>query len=423
MRLSAIMMGIEFVYSAETAFVSPILLSIGIKHQNMTMVWALSPFIGFFMGPLLGSLSDKCRLSWGRRRPFILILAIGLLIGLTLMPYGKALGELMGDDSFEQHFEQDSSPTYFWAVILTILGTMILDFHADNIQAPSRAYLLEVCIQEQHTRALSIFSLCCGIGGAFGYMTGSVNWESSFLSDFIGNNIRAVFILVTIIFIGCLILTVTSYREVPLKLLESEEMLRPMSKSDPENEPNETTDVSEKSEDPVTLGQYLKSIVLMPNSMKILCLTNYLCWICQLCYVLYFTDFVGEAVFHGNPMAPHDSSDYKLYDEGVRFGCLGMSIYSLSCAIYAHFMEDIIKKFSTKKLFIGGLIFYGTVMGILGLWPTKWGVLIFSTATGVVFATAFSVPFMLVARYHRNDSVRSMEIQKILKIIICSLSF
>lgn len=80
-RISAAVMGIEFSYAAETAFVSPILLKIGVEHQHMTMVWGLSPLLGFLVTPILGSLSDGCRSSMGRRRPFILLLALGVLIG------------------------------------------------------------------------------------------------------------------------------------------------------------------------------------------------------------------------------------------------------------------------------------------------------------------------------------------------------
>jgi len=80
-RVSAAVMGIEFSYAAETAFVSPTLLKIGVDHQHMTLVWALSPLVGFFVTPILGSMSDRCRLKYGRRRPFILLLAIGVFIG------------------------------------------------------------------------------------------------------------------------------------------------------------------------------------------------------------------------------------------------------------------------------------------------------------------------------------------------------
>lgn len=51
----------------------------------------------------------------------------------------------------------------------------------------------------------------------------------------------------------------------------------------------------------ISLRQYLSSIIFMPKSMRILCLTNLFCWMSLVCYSLYFTDFVGEAVFGGDP--------------------------------------------------------------------------------------------------------------------------
>lgn len=86
-RLSLIIMGIEFAYAAETAFVSPILLSIGIEHKHMTMVWALSPILGFFFSPLLGSITDRCSSKFGRRRPLMAILSVGLLCGKSHRNY------------------------------------------------------------------------------------------------------------------------------------------------------------------------------------------------------------------------------------------------------------------------------------------------------------------------------------------------
>ena len=50
-----------------------------------------------------------------------------------------------------------------------------------------------------------------------------------------------------------------------------------------------------------TLTEYLWSIIYMPSSLRILCLTNLFCWMSLVCYSLYFTDYVGEAVFGGNP--------------------------------------------------------------------------------------------------------------------------
>lgn len=54
-------------------------------------------------------------------------------------------------------------------------------------------------------------------------------------------------------------------------------------------------------EEKITLREYLMSIVHMPRSMQILCLTNLLSWMAHLSYSLYFTDYVGETVFLGDP--------------------------------------------------------------------------------------------------------------------------
>ena len=89
-RLSAVVCGIEFCYAAETAFVSPILLQIGLPIIFMTWTWCLPSMIGFFLVPILGSLSDKCSTRFGRRRPFILLYSIGILIGLLLIANGKS---------------------------------------------------------------------------------------------------------------------------------------------------------------------------------------------------------------------------------------------------------------------------------------------------------------------------------------------
>ena len=83
-------------------------------------------------------------------------------------------------------------------------------------------------------------------------------------------------------------------------------------------------DPFDKGATKATLINYLWTIVYMPYSLRILCLTNLFCWMSLVCYSLYFTDFVGEAVFGGDPSAAPGSEKRRLYDQGVQFGCWGM---------------------------------------------------------------------------------------------------
>ena len=65
----------------------------GLPEQYYSLTWFLSPVLGLIFTPLIGSASDRCTLSWGRRRPFILVLCVGVLFGVALFLNGSAIGE------------------------------------------------------------------------------------------------------------------------------------------------------------------------------------------------------------------------------------------------------------------------------------------------------------------------------------------
>lgn len=325
-----------------SAFVSPTLLKIGVQHQHMTLVWALSPVVGFFLTPLLGSVSDRCHHPMGRRRPFIILLSIGVLLGLLLVPNGEEIGYALGDfytdinetfplnqtskmlahrttaiDSDQEFTEMltTESSSHTWGIFFTILGTVLLDFDADACQSPSRAYLLDVTLPEDHARGLSTFTIMAGLGGAVGYSLGGINWDATRIGVALGGHVRAVFTLITFIFIFCVTATITSFREVPLGLLEAmapinegdgaygalgetetlsaEEKKKEMSlklgveNSGYSNIPGETVAETSFTAESVptvpmntsepgvqSLAYYLKSIVFMPHSLRMVCLVK-----------------------------------------------------------------------------------------------------------------------------------------------------
>ncbi|KAF7661122.1 hypothetical protein LDENG_00268580 [Lucifuga dentata] len=97
---SLVMFGREFCYAVEAAFVTPVLLSVGLPRSLYSLVWLISPILGFLLQPVIGSASDHCCSSWGRRRPYILTLGILMLVGITLFLNGDAVisGEAEGEN-------------------------------------------------------------------------------------------------------------------------------------------------------------------------------------------------------------------------------------------------------------------------------------------------------------------------------------
>lgn len=363
------------------------------------MIWGISPFFGFILSPLIGSISDRCRSSYGRRRPLIVILSIGIISGLLLIPHGMEIGNYFGDPEyetgspFETEYNDESGEHYTegfkykWALFVTIIGIILLDFNADVCQSPSRAYILDMSVSEDHSKGLSAFGIMCGIGSFCGFMLCSIDWTSLSFGQFMGGNVPTVFTLCTIALVLCVILTITSFREIPLPLMEADELLRPVTQSavrqeyekrkeemgtiealkqiqqnETENNNNNSivaieTEGRAKAADGdvdsdfdhheelgrVSMLQYLKSVIIMPKSMRILCLTHLFTKMALLSYSLYFTDFVGEVIFNGDPKAPMESGDHQLYEQGVRFGCYGLAAFALSCTLYSFVIDKLIK--------------------------------------------------------------------------------
>lgn len=214
----AIMFGREFCYAMETALVTPVLLRIGLPEQYYSLTWFLSPILGLFFTPVIGSASDRCTLRLGRRRPFVLALCVGALLGVGLFLNGALIGLSVGDSPGSQPI----------GIVLTVLGVIVLDFCADAAEGPIRAYLLDVADTEEQDMALNIHAFSAGLGGAVGYMLGGLDWTGTALGRVFKSQEQILFLFAGIIFIISVTLHMLSIPEQPLmpqqpRATESEE--------------------------------------------------------------------------------------------------------------------------------------------------------------------------------------------------------
>ncbi|XP_056130935.1 proton-associated sugar transporter A [Lampris incognitus] len=620
-----ILFGIEFSYAMETAYVTPVLLQMGLPDQFYSLVWFISPILGFLVQPLLGAWSDRCTSRFGRRRPFIFALAIGALLGLTLVLNGRDIGGAVADTALNHK----------WGIILTVCGVVLMDFSADSADNPSHAYMMDVCSPEDQDRGLNIHALLAGLGGGFGYIVGGINWDHTEFGRLMGGQLRVIYLFTSVTLVVTMLMTLTSIPERPLPKtqppkdsskghlkspslplppsppvppgatlgLEEEEEgfynyqfsesnsrhpdplghscsanarlcagltspISPLSPLTPKygsfisrdnsltgiNEfasslgtsyidsvlidcytgqqtplpldldckarplppgdtPQESTQGPESNldggsqlvegsqpnfgpqpaeepqpggesqshgasetgagahpgagghrgssagilkrpqslallEDPVatqtigmengrrrtvTFSQQVANILLngvryesdlsenvetadsqmsmkllcvaiykMPPSLRSLCTNHFLGWLSFEGMLLFYTDFMGEVVFEGDPKAPHDSEAYQRYNAGVSMGCWGMCIYAFSAAFYSAILEKLEERFSLRSLYFFAYLAFGLGTGLATLSTNLYVVLSLCVTYGVLFSSLCTLPYSLLCEYYQS---------------------
>ncbi|CAK7303808.1 Membrane-associated transporter protein [Vulpes lagopus] len=344
---SMAMLGREFCYAVEAAYVTPVLLSVGLPKSLYSTVWLLSPILGFLLQPVGGSASDNCQARWGRRRPYILTLGIMMLLGMALYLNGDAV--------------------------------------------------------------------VSGFGGALGYLLGAIDWAHLEIGRVLGSEFQVMFFFSALVLTLCFIIHLCSIPEAPLRdvtkdippqqapqdfLLSSDKMyqygsiekaknccVNPELALQGEKTPNPSKQISKK----MTMTSLLRVLMNMPSHYLCLCISHFIGWTAFLSNMLFFTDFMGQIVYHGDPYSAHNSTEFLIYERGVEVGCWGLCINSVFSSLYSWYL------------------LFGLGTGFIGLFPNVYSTLALCTMFGVMSSTLYTVPFNLIAKYHREEQEKRQQ--------------
>uniref|UniRef100_A0A5F8HF37 Solute carrier family 45 member 1 n=1 Tax=Monodelphis domestica TaxID=13616 RepID=A0A5F8HF37_MONDO len=409
-NLASDLLLITYYYAMETAYVTPVLLQMGLPDELYSMVWFISPILGFLLQPLLGAWSDRCTSRFGRRRPFILVLAIGALLGLSLLLNGRDIGLALAD----------TVSNHKWGIILTVCGVVLMDFSADSADNPSHAYMMDVCSPVDQDRGLNIHALLeaqtlfwLHIAG----MSESVpldNRERLMMGNAIllqrkdlgsGMQVKACYLShqcsYNFIWGFCFCMT-GSKKGLSLPLSFHESVTCPRSQSK-HLRPDLNSGLP---------GSWPRALSTEPPSCRVRAGFHYekfsllvffpLGWLSFEGMLLFYTDFMGEVVFQGNPKAPHTSEDYQKYNAGVTMGCWGMCIYAFSAAFYSGIQFNQCLGFLIRTLYFIAYLAFGLGTGLATLSRNIYVVLSLCITYGILFSTLCTLPYSLLCDYYQS---------------------
>lgn len=188
--LNSLTCGLEICVAAGITYVPPLLLEAGVEEKYMTMVLGIGPVLGLLFIPLIGSASDRCTSSYGRRRPFIWLLSLGVLVALLIIPHADVLAA------------QFSWGGRTLQVGFLILGVGLLDFCGQVCFTPLEALLSDLYHEEEDCgQAFAMFSFMVSLGGCIGYLLPALDWSGGLLSLYLGGQAECLFSLLILIFV------------------------------------------------------------------------------------------------------------------------------------------------------------------------------------------------------------------------------
>ncbi|KAN0036660.1 hypothetical protein ACTFIV_001967 [Dictyostelium citrinum] len=358
--LTICFLGVQFGWALQIAFSTPLFLELGVDQKWVSYIWLAGPISGLIVQPLVGVITDRSECRFGRRKPFILIGSIFISIGLVLISNAESVGSYFGDT------EQKKSI----AISIAIVGFWILDLSNNAVQAPCRALLVDIAAPSQQSLGSSLFSLMLGTGNLLGYMMGSIDLVR--MVPFMKTDTRALFTLSIMILLFCVVMT--------LGFVTEEQYIRV----------NEDQTV----ENPLKI--MFKGIIKMPTYLQRLCVVQFFSWIGWFSFVLFITTWVGVNVFGGDPNASEYSDSRVLFQDGVRWGSLALTISSGITIAVSLLIPFLVKFIDMKYIYIGGNLLQCIFFAFFYFVQSKIGSLLLIASTGIPWAVVMILPFSIV---------------------------
>ncbi|KAM9319550.1 solute carrier family 45 member 3 [Gastrophryne carolinensis] len=394
--------GLEVCLASIVTCIPPLLLKAGVEEKFMTMVLGIGPIFGLLAVHLIGSASDRWNSRYGRRRPFIWLLGFGVLSSLVIIPYAGFLASLTGP------YHAGMKVTFL------VFGIGLLDSCGQLIFTPLEALLSDLFPEGEACRkAFSAYALTVGIGACVGYLLPSIDFSGSWMAQLLGGQDQCVFITLFIIFFGGVFAT----------FFVSEEVISNSGQLDLSLEQQGRCWTCLRMCQLWTLPQQfcrlvlaLKSVCSLVSQFRTFCCrvpkTLWRLFMAQLCtwmafmtFTLFYTDFVGEGVYYGEPRAEPGTEARIRYEEGLRVGSLGLFLQSMISITFSFSMDHLIKTFGTRAIYITAVSCLPIAAVILCFSRNIILITASAAVTGFPFSVLQILPYTLTSLYHHNRQV------------------
>lgn len=299
--------GLQISWATETSAGTPYLQSLGMSKSLLALVWIAGPLGGVLVQPYIGIRSDNCRISWGKRKPFMVGGAIATAVSFLCLSWAREIvhGTLgvFGADSTSQGVVTST-------IVFATIWVYILDFAINAVQAGIRAFIVDNAPFHQQEDANAWAGRLTGVGNILGYICGYIHLPSYF--PWLGRTqIQILCAIAAIMLCSTVLVSAVYVRERDPRL-----------EGPPTPNPGLWKFFSET----------FQAAVRMPEQIRKICVAQFFNWLGWFGFLFYVTTYIGQLklnpYFVDHPDLTDEEIEHK-WEDATRYATFALLIFAI----------------------------------------------------------------------------------------------
>ncbi|PHH93192.1 hypothetical protein CDD83_10741 [Cordyceps sp. RAO-2017] len=288
------------------------LSTLGLSKPALSLVWMAGPICGVVLQPYFGMCSDRCRSSWGRRRPFIFFGALAAISSLLCLASAERLAY---DVARVLGLSGRDSDVKTMAATSAVLSVAALNIAIQPLQGGMRALIVDTVPPHQQQTANAWAGAVTSTTNVMCYLLSSVD-VTRWLGG-LGDSRFTVLCVATSLLLAVTVgVTCTAAQESSCKVpVEHEE------------ETERTSNIAE------TIRRLCCSFPRLPRQVRSVLKVQFFSWMGWFPFLYYITTYIGDLWLQVDTAAAdlhsRDSTGTSPSEKATQVGSAGLIVFSL----------------------------------------------------------------------------------------------
>ncbi|GAM86773.1 hypothetical protein ANO11243_047930 [Dothideomycetidae sp. 11243] len=273
--LTSSLVGLQIVWGLEMTYCTPYLLQLGLSKSKLSLVWIAGPLSGLIMQPIVGTMADKSRSRYGRRRPVMVAGALAVAALLVVLGWAaEIVGMLVSSDKMDLQKQEAT-------VVLAVFSIYALDFAINAVQCSCRSLIIDTLPVPKQQLGSAWASRMVAVGQLVGYAVGALDLGRIFGNAFGDSQFKQVTLISATALLSAI--SLTSWAVTERVLISDGTMLY-------SSQPGDDASTSIRA----TLATIFHTALNLPPQIRAICHIQCFSWIGWFPFLFYSTTWVGE---------------------------------------------------------------------------------------------------------------------------------